>query len=84
MAAAKKKLKFKPNEFVVYPAHGVGRVVDVEEQESAGTSLELYVIDFEKEKMTLKVPGSSRRFPALRPRQPGQLHAPDKQQIRLV
>ena len=56
MAAAKKKLKFKPNEFVVYPAHGVGRVVDVEEQEIAGTSLELYVIDFEKEKMTLKVP----------------------------
>ncbi len=56
MAAAKKKLKFKPDEFVVYPAHGVGRVVDVEEQEIAGTSLELYVIDFEKEKMTLKVP----------------------------
>ena len=56
MAAAKIKLKFKPNEFVVYPAHGVGRVVDVEEQEIAGTSLELYVIDFEKEKMTLKVP----------------------------
>ncbi len=56
MAAAKKKLKFKPNEFVVYPAHGVGRIVEVEEQEIAGTSLELYVIDFEKEKMTLKVP----------------------------
>lgn len=56
MAAAKKKLKFKPDEFVVYPAHGVGRVVDVEEQEIDGTSLELYVIDFEKEKMTLKVP----------------------------
>ncbi|NNF76652.1 MAG: CarD family transcriptional regulator [Rhizobiales bacterium] len=56
MAAAKRKLKFKPNEFVVYPAHGVGRIVEVEEQEIAGTSLELYVIDFEKEKMTLKVP----------------------------
>ncbi len=56
MAAAKKRLKFKPNEFVVYPAHGVGRIVEVEEQEIAGMSLELYVIDFEKEKMTLKVP----------------------------
>ena len=56
MAAAKKKLKFKPNEFVVYPAHGVGKIVEVEEQEIAGASLELYVIDFEKEKMTLKVP----------------------------
>ena len=41
MAASKKKLKFKPNEFVVYPAHGVGKIVDVEEQEIAGASLEL-------------------------------------------
>ncbi len=56
MAASKKKLKFKPNEFVVYPAHGVGKVVDVEHQEIAGTSLELYVVNFEKEKMILKVP----------------------------
>jgi CarD family transcriptional regulator len=51
-----RKLKFKPNEFVVYPAHGVGKIVDVEEQEIAGTKLELYVIDFEKEKMRLRVP----------------------------
>ena len=51
-----RKLKFKPNEFVVYPAHGVGKIVDVEEQEIAGSRLELYVIDFEKEKMRLRVP----------------------------
>jgi CarD family transcriptional regulator len=51
-----RKLKFRPNEFVVYPAHGVGKIVDVEEQEIAGTKLELYVIDFEKEKMRLRVP----------------------------
>ena len=51
-----RKLKFKPNEFVVYPAHGVGKIVDVEEQEIAGSKLELYVIDFEKEKMRLRVP----------------------------
>ncbi len=60
MAVQKKapvrKLKFKPNEFVVYPAHGVGKIVDIEEQEIAGTRLELYVIDFEKEKMRLRVP----------------------------
>ena len=56
MAAAKKRQKFKANEFVVYPAHGVGRIVEIEEQEIAGMTLELYVIDFEKEKMTLKVP----------------------------
>ena len=51
-----KKLDFRPNEFVVYPAHGVGQIVAVEEQEIAGTSLELFVIAFEKDKMTLRVP----------------------------
>ena len=54
--SAARKLKFKPNEFVVYPAHGVGKIVDVEEQEIAGSKLELYVIDFDKEKMRLRVP----------------------------
>lgn len=53
---AAKKLRFKANEFVVYPAHGVGRIVSVEEQEIAGLKLELYVIDFDKEKMRLRVP----------------------------
>jgi CarD family transcriptional regulator len=54
--ATSTKLKFKNNEYIVYPAHGVGRVVDVEKQEIAGTVLELYVIDFEKDKMKLRVP----------------------------
>ena len=61
MAAEKKKttskkLKYKVNEFVVYPAHGVGKIVALEEQEIAGANLELYVIDFEKDKMRLRVP----------------------------
>ena len=47
---------FKTNEFVVYPAHGVGRIVGIEEQEIAGMSLELFVITFDKEKLTLRVP----------------------------
>jgi CarD family transcriptional regulator len=47
---------FRPNEFVVYPAHGVGRIVRIEEQEVAGMRLELFVISFEKDKMTLRVP----------------------------
>jgi CarD family transcriptional regulator len=51
-----KKLDFRPNEFVVYPAHGVGQILSVEEQEVAGISLELFVISFEKDKMTLRVP----------------------------
>jgi CarD family transcriptional regulator len=59
-AAAKKPVNarhgFKTNEWIVYPAHGVGRIVAIEEQEIANMSLELFVITFEKDKMTLRVP----------------------------
>ena len=47
---------FKTNEFVVYPAHGVGQILAIEEQEIAGAKLELFVISFMKDKMTLRVP----------------------------
>ncbi len=47
---------FKTSEWIVYPAHGVGRIVAIEEQEIAGLSLELFVITFDKDKMTLRVP----------------------------
>ena len=53
---SKKKNEFRPNDFVVYPAHGVGQIVSIEEQEIAGIDLELFVISFEKDKMTLRVP----------------------------
>jgi CarD family transcriptional regulator len=60
LAAQKKSVSqrhgFKTNEFIVYPAHGVGRIVGIEEQEIAGMSLELFVITFDKEKLTLRVP----------------------------
>ncbi len=49
---------FKVNEFVVYPAHGVGQIVSIEDQEVAGFRLELFVINFAKDKMTLRVPTS--------------------------
>jgi CarD family transcriptional regulator len=59
-AAAKKSVSarhgFKTNEYIVYPAHGVGRIVGIEEQEIAGMALELFVITFDKDKMTLRVP----------------------------
>ena len=51
-----KKPEFRPNEYVVYPAHGVGQIVSIEKQEIAGIDLELFVISFEKDKMTLRVP----------------------------
>jgi CarD family transcriptional regulator len=47
---------FKTNEFVVYPAHGVGQILAIEDQEIAGAKLELFVINFLKDKMTLRVP----------------------------
>ena len=51
-----KKMEFRPNDFIVYPAHGVGQIISIEEQEIAGLTLELFVISFEKDKMTLRVP----------------------------
>ena len=51
-----RKMEFRPNDFVVYPAHGVGQIVSIEDQEIAGHKLELFVITFEKDKMTLRVP----------------------------
>ena len=56
MSKTKSSQDFRPNDYVVYPAHGVGRIVSVEEQEIAGIRLELFVISFEKDKMTLRVP----------------------------
>ncbi|PZN17258.1 MAG: CarD family transcriptional regulator, partial [Proteobacteria bacterium] len=47
---------FSVGEYIVYPTHGVGRIVGIEEQEIAGMKLELFVITFEKDKMTLRVP----------------------------
>jgi CarD family transcriptional regulator len=52
------RVGFKVSEFVVYPAHGVGQIVAVEDQEVAGFRLELFVINFAKDKMTLRVPTS--------------------------
>src|SRR5882672_7131873 len=47
---------FKTSEFIVYPAHGVCQILAIEEQEIAGAKLELFVINFIKDKMTLRVP----------------------------
>ncbi|WP_127090946.1 CarD family transcriptional regulator [Aquabacter cavernae] len=54
--SAQARLGFKTGEHIVYPSHGVGRIVSIEEQEVAGFKLELFVISFEKDKMTLRVP----------------------------
>ena len=74
---APKKLSFKAGELVVYPAHGVGKIVMIEEQEIAGAKLELYIVDFEKEKLRLKVPTG-------RAEQKGMRRLSDKGQIEVA
>jgi CarD family transcriptional regulator len=54
--AGQQRLGFKTGEFIIYPAHGLGKIVSIEEQEIAGFKLELFVVSFLKEKMTLRVP----------------------------
>src|SRR3984885_2871820 len=58
LKSASQRQGFKLNEFVVYPAHGVGQITAIEEQEVAGFKLELFVISFSKDKLTLRVPTS--------------------------
>ena len=60
-------LDFSVGDHVVYPAHGVGSVVGVETQTIAGYSLEVYVITFTHEKMTLRVPTQKALASGLRP-----------------
>lgn len=50
------KPQFKVNEYVVYPTQGVGKVIGIEEEEIAGMKLELFKIEFEKERLVLRVP----------------------------
>ena len=51
-----KKEEFLPEQYVVYPSHGIGQILEIEKKEIAGQMLTMYVIEFEKEKMTLRVP----------------------------
>lgn len=51
-----KDYTFNPGDFVVYPAHGVGQVTDIEQTEVAGQKLELIAVNFNKDKLTLRIP----------------------------
>ena len=57
---------FEKGDFVVYPTHGVGRVVDIEAKQIAGQTLDLFVISFEQDRMTLRVPVAKARTSGLR------------------
>ena len=47
---------FRVNEFIVYPSHGVGQISEISNQQFGDIELELFVINFDKEKMTLLLP----------------------------
>ena len=53
---AEKKIKFSTGDYVVYPTHGIGRVTGIEDQEISGAKLKLIIINFEKDRMVLRVP----------------------------
>ena len=66
-AKSSKKSPFRKDDYIVYPAHGVGRITSIEEQEIAGSKLELFVVSFEKDKMTLRVPTAKATTSGMRP-----------------
>jgi CarD family transcriptional regulator len=71
-ANTNRKLEFRANDHVVYPTHGVGKIMRIEEQEVAGAKLELFVITFDKDKMTLRVPTTKAKAVGMR-----KLSSPD-------
>ena len=50
------KAPFAAGDLVVYPTHGVGKIVGIETQEIAGYTLNVFVVHFDKDRMTLRVP----------------------------
>ncbi|MFL2822077.1 MAG: CarD family transcriptional regulator [Alphaproteobacteria bacterium] len=57
---------FIPGDFVVYPSHGVGKIIGTETRKIENTNLELLVIRFEQDRMTLRVPLDKAKFSGLR------------------
>jgi len=57
---------FAKGDFVVYPAHGVGQIEGLETHTIGGMSISLYAINFEKDRMRLKIPVSKAEESGLR------------------
>jgi len=58
---------FSRGNHVIYPAHGVGQIKEIETHEIGGHSLEMFVISFEKDRMTLRLPVAKAKNSGLRP-----------------
>ncbi|MDP6688073.1 MAG: CarD family transcriptional regulator [Alphaproteobacteria bacterium] len=76
---AKRTNGFAVDEYVVYPTHGVGQITGIEEQEFAGMQLKLFVVNFDKEKMTLRVPVNKAEASGMR-----ALASPDKMKTAMT
>ncbi len=63
----KANVKFKIGQHIVYPAHGVGHVTGIEQEVIAGFDIEVYVVSFEQDKMTLRVPTAKAGTSGMRP-----------------
>ena len=72
------KSAYTKGDFVVYPTHGVGKVLGVEDQEIAGQKIELIIIEFDKDRMTLRVPVAKADMSGLR-----KLSSPDMMKAAL-
>jgi CarD family transcriptional regulator len=72
-------LPFAVNDYVVYPTHGVGRITSISDQEISGMRLELFVIEFDKDKMVLRVPVSKAATSGMR-----KLSSPEKMTTALT
>lgn len=53
------KVTFKVGDYSVYPSHGIGKIIGIEKTEILGRDLSCYLMYFEKEKLTIKIPMSS-------------------------
>ena len=73
MQTANPSTSFRPGDHIVYPAHGVGRVMGVEKQSVAGIDLDVFVISFEQDKMTLRVPTTKAKASGMRPLASGEV-----------
>ena len=60
------KMPFSEGDLVVYPTHGVGKITAIEEQEIAGHTLNVFVVSFDKDRMTLRVPLAKAKNSGLR------------------
>lgn len=52
----KSKISFKVGQYAVYPSHGVGKIVDIESTEVLGQEFKCYLMNFEKERLSIKIP----------------------------